>query len=132
MRRRLGQRLHTPGEYQSFMKFDALASSIGAGIGARLRSQPDARVHGGSINECYRWDGSEGVIFVKVAPAHQRAMFEAERAGLDELRRERQNLRAKADRLADAIAEMGHSPALLAKLGEVDAQIAAVDRRMDE
>jgi hypothetical protein len=27
---------------------------------------------------------------------------------------------------------MGHSPALLEKLGEVDAQIAAVDRRMDD
>ena len=52
--------------------------------------------------------------------------------GLDELRRERQNLRAKADRVADAIAEVGHSPALLAKLGEMDAQIAAVDRRIDE
>jgi site-specific DNA recombinase len=50
---------------------------------------------------------------------------------LDELLRERQGLKAKADRLANAIAEMGHSPSLLAKLGEVDAQIAAVDRRMD-
>jgi site-specific DNA recombinase len=52
--------------------------------------------------------------------------------GLDDLRRERQSLRAKADRVTDAIAEVGHSPALLAKLGEVDAQIAAVDRRIDE
>ena len=31
-----------------------------------------------------------------------------------------------------AIAQMGHSPAPLAKLGEVDARFAAVDRRMDE
>jgi site-specific DNA recombinase len=55
-----------------------------------------------------------------------------EATGLDELQRERQNLKAKADRLANAIAETGHSPSLLAKLGEVDGQIAAVDRRMDE
>jgi site-specific DNA recombinase len=58
--------------------------------------------------------------------------MQRETTGLDELRRERRNLKAKADRLANAVAEMGHSPSLLAKLGEVDAQIAAVDRRMDE
>src|SRR5262249_39856847 len=58
--------------------------------------------------------------------------LQREATGLDELRRERQHLKAKADRLADATAEMGHSPALLEKLGEVDAQIAAVDRRMDD
>ena len=37
-----------------------------------------------------------------------------------------------ARRLANAIAEMGHSPSLPAKLGEVDEQIIAVDRRMDQ
>ena len=52
--------------------------------------------------------------------------------GLDELRRERQALKTKADRVADAIAEFGHSPILLTKLSEVDAQINEVDRRMDE
>jgi site-specific DNA recombinase len=64
----------------------------------------------------------------------QRKLAEMQRhtTGLDELRRERQSLKAKADRVVDAIAEVGHSPALLAKLGEVDAQIAAVDRRIDE
>jgi hypothetical protein len=34
--------------------------------------------------------------------------------------------------MADAIREVAHSPALLAKLGEVDAQIAAVDRRIEQ
>ena len=34
--------------------------------------------------------------------------------------------------MADAIAEFGHSPILLTKLSEVDAQINEVDRRMDE
>jgi hypothetical protein len=52
--------------------------------------------------------------------------------GLDELKRERQGLEGKADRLADAVAEMGHSPALLAKLREVDDQIAVLDQRINE
>ncbi len=69
------------------MSLDALVSSIGSALGTRLHPRPDARVHGGSINECYRWSTSAGAIFVKVAPARSRAMLEAERAGLDELGR---------------------------------------------
>jgi len=69
------------------MSFDALVSSIEKGMGARLRPRPAARVHGGSINECYRWDSSAGSIFVKIAPLDRRVMLEAERAGLDELGR---------------------------------------------
>ena len=68
------------------MDWDALAGSIGAGIAATLRPRPEARVPGGSINECYRWESGAGPIFVKVAPARTRAMFEAESAGLEELR----------------------------------------------
>ena len=68
------------------MDFDALASSIGAGIAAKLRPRPEGRVHGGSINDCYRWESSAGPIFVKVAPARTRSVFEAESAGLEELR----------------------------------------------
>ena len=64
-----------------------LAISIGATIGASLRPQPSERVHGGSINECYRWDTDAGAIFVKVAPAQNIEMFAAEAAGLEELRR---------------------------------------------
>ncbi len=67
------------------MSFNALVSSIGTRIGERLETQPDARVHGGSINECYRWNSSTGPIFVKVAPPERLAMLEAEHAGLDEL-----------------------------------------------
>jgi fructosamine-3-kinase len=69
------------------MSFDALVGSIGTTLGARLRPKPDARVHGGSINECYRWQSSAGPIFVKVAPIDGLPMLEAELAGLDELRR---------------------------------------------
>ncbi|MBS0421822.1 MAG: fructosamine kinase family protein [Proteobacteria bacterium] len=69
------------------MVSDELAISIGTTIGAKLRAQPSDRVHGGSINECYRWQSEVGPIFVKVAPARNIEMFTAEAAGLDELRR---------------------------------------------
>jgi fructosamine-3-kinase len=67
------------------MRLDALASSIGAVIGVRLRPSPESRVHGGSINDCYRWEGSAGSIFVKVAPPDSHELLEAEAAGLREL-----------------------------------------------
>lgn len=64
-----------------------LAISIGAIIGATLRPQPRERVHGGSINECYRWETDAGALFVKIAPVRNIEMFAAEAAGLEELRR---------------------------------------------
>jgi fructosamine-3-kinase len=64
-----------------------LATSIGKVIGATLHRRPLSRVHGGSINECYRWDSDVGPIFVKIAPARRSGMFAAEAAGLEELRR---------------------------------------------
>lgn len=74
------------GNYHSVMGLEGLATAIGNIVGGTLRSQPAARVHGGSINECYRWEGNAGPIFVKVAPARRSAMFDAEAAGLEELR----------------------------------------------
>jgi fructosamine-3-kinase len=71
------------------MALELLATAIGNSLGVALRSQPTGRVHGGSINECYRWEGNAGALFVKVAPARGSAMFEAEAAGLEELRRAR-------------------------------------------
>lgn len=68
------------------MVSDELAISIGATIGATLHARPSDRVHGGSINECYRWQSEVGPLFVKVAPARNIEMFAAEAAGLDELR----------------------------------------------
>jgi len=44
------------GKGYSVMVSEKLAISIGAAIGVRLRLRPAERVHGGSINECYRWD----------------------------------------------------------------------------
>src|SRR5262245_10424726 len=65
---------------------DGLATAIGETLGVPLRPQPGSRVHGGSINECYRWEGEAGPVFVKLAPARSIDMFEAEAAGLDALR----------------------------------------------
>src|SRR4051812_40307592 len=63
-----------------------LATAIGNTIGATLHPQPATRVHGGSINECYRWEANSGPIFVKVAPAQSKGMLAAEAAGLEALR----------------------------------------------
>jgi protein-ribulosamine 3-kinase len=68
------------------MPHEELATAIGRTIGATLHAEPVSRVHGGSINECYRWQGSRGSVFVKVAPAKSSATFDAEAAGLEELR----------------------------------------------
>ncbi len=64
-----------------------IATALGKAIGLRLQPRPAAAVHGGSINASHRWETNAGPIFVKVAPLHGRAMFEAEAAGLEELRR---------------------------------------------
>src|SRR5437868_9798237 len=69
------------------MALELLATAIGNSLGVPLRPEPASRVQGGSINECYRWEGDAGALFVKVAPARGSAMFEAEAAGLEELRR---------------------------------------------
>ncbi len=66
--------------------FPLVAKGIADRLGAVLADQPAARVHGGSINESYRWESSTGALFVKVAAAGKLAMLEAEAAGLDELR----------------------------------------------
>ncbi len=64
----------------------AIAEAIGKEIGSRLEPEPASRVHGGSINECYRWNTVSAPVFVKVASAGDRAMLEAEAAGLEQLR----------------------------------------------
>lgn len=66
-----------------------VATALGKAIGLVLEPKPAAAVHGGSINATHRWETNAGPIFVKVAPADRREMFEAEAAGLDELRRAR-------------------------------------------
>jgi fructosamine-3-kinase len=69
----------------------AALAAVGAQLAQRLRRsvgpKPHSRVHGGSINESYCWETSEGALFVKIAPVAQRSMFEAEADGLQELAR---------------------------------------------
>jgi protein-ribulosamine 3-kinase len=50
-----------------------------------VRGAPAARVHGGSINECHRWETGRGSLFVKLAAAPMLTMLEAEAQGLREL-----------------------------------------------
>jgi protein-ribulosamine 3-kinase len=65
---------------------EELATLIGVALGTTLSPRPAARVHGGSINESWRWESRQGPLFVKVAAAAQSPMFAAEAAGLEELR----------------------------------------------
>jgi len=67
-------------------KLNGVAEGIGAAIGVKLRPSPSGRAHGGSINECYRWESDAGPLFVKVGPAENRSTYAAEAAGLEELR----------------------------------------------
>src|SRR5688572_30390340 len=62
-----------------------VATQIGASIGVTLSPQPAQRTRGGCINESFRWDSDSGALFVKLAPALQLSMFEAEAEGLREL-----------------------------------------------
>src|SRR5262249_18390740 len=51
--------------------------------------------------------------------------------GLEDLRRNRQQLQEKANRISLAIADAGHSPTLLTSLATIEKQIADIDARMD-
>jgi fructosamine-3-kinase len=62
-----------------------LAEALSRATGDRVHSTPAARVHGGCINESFRWESSSGPLFVKVAEAAKLAMLEAEADGLREL-----------------------------------------------
>jgi fructosamine-3-kinase len=63
-----------------------LAAALAAALGCTLAPAPDAKVHGGSINDCFRWQTDRGTVFVKRAPLARRALFEAEADGLARLR----------------------------------------------
>ncbi|HTT01116.1 MAG TPA: fructosamine kinase family protein [Steroidobacteraceae bacterium] len=66
---------------------NAVAAALTAELGAALEARPSARVHGGCINESYRWEGAAGPLFVKVAEAGRLGMLQAEADGLRELQR---------------------------------------------
>ena len=65
---------------------EELAALMSTALGTTLSPSPAARVHGGSINESWRWESRHGPLFVKMAEATRHPMFAAEAAGLEELR----------------------------------------------
>ncbi len=82
---------------------DAIRSGLAQLLGTSISTATPQRIGGGCIdlqgcrewrcgrtqspaNECYRYESSDGTVFVKVAPAPSLDMFEAEVAGLNELR----------------------------------------------
>jgi fructosamine-3-kinase len=105
-----------------------LSAAISSATGARLRPTPATRVHGGCINESYRWESADGPLFVKVAVAASLAMLEAEAVGLDELA-QANAVRVPAVRAVGVSGEQAYlalewlelgsaSPACEARLGE--------------
>ena len=65
----------------------AIAASLAETLAIEVAPQPAGRVHGGCINDSYRWESGTGPIFVKVGAVHALGAFEAEAAGLKELAR---------------------------------------------
>ena len=62
-----------------------LAAALGRATGRDFAPAPVADVSGGSVHRCVRWPTSDGPVFVKIAPAAQLDVLEAEAAGLREL-----------------------------------------------
>jgi fructosamine-3-kinase len=54
-------------------------------LGDTFEPHPSLRVQGGCINDSFRWESSNGPVFVKVAGVHDLPMLEAEADGLREL-----------------------------------------------
>jgi len=63
-----------------------LAAAMAAALGRGLTAAPEAKVQGGSINDCFRWQTGHGPVFVKRAPLACSAMLDAEVDGLERLR----------------------------------------------
>ena len=62
-----------------------IAAWLSARTGRSFATRATGSVHGGSINECLRWQGEGGDAFVKIAGPAALSMYEAEAAGLAEL-----------------------------------------------
>ena len=63
----------------------AVSLRLAETLGGTFEPHPSLRVHGGCINDSFRWESSNGPVFVKVAGAADRSMLEAEADGLREL-----------------------------------------------
>src|SRR5262245_23894039 len=62
-----------------------MSEQLSAQLRERVEPRPVASVHGGCINECFKWRSTSGALFVKIAGDERRSMLEAEAAGLEEL-----------------------------------------------
>ena len=58
---------------------------LASATGRRFAPSPAARVAGGNIHHCVRWETEAGPVFVKIASAASLDQLEAEAAGLREL-----------------------------------------------
>jgi len=67
-------------------QLEEVSLALSKTLSTRIDPHPSARVHGGCINESYQWQTVDGPIFVKIASTDRLAMFEAEVAGLKELK----------------------------------------------
>lgn len=59
---------------------------MAAALGRKFAAAPESTVHGGSVNDCFRWQTDRGPVFVKRAPLANRVLLEAEVDGLEGLR----------------------------------------------
>jgi protein-ribulosamine 3-kinase len=62
--------------------WSALAAALNEALGCPLAAAPAHAVGGGSISRTYRWDAAGESLFIKLAPAANRALLETEAAGL--------------------------------------------------
>lgn len=65
--------------------FAAIGTALTEQLGRPVAAQPRDRVGGGCISETWRWEADGRSLLVKLAPLHRLGMFEAEKAGLEEL-----------------------------------------------
>lgn len=72
--------------------------ALSAALRYPVSPAPAGDVHGGDINHCVRWQSDRGPVFVKLAPAARRGMFEAEAEALQEISA------ARAVRVPDVLA----------------------------
>ena len=63
----------------------AVSRRLSQALGGAFEPHPSLRVHGGCINDSFRWESTNGPVFVKIAGAHDLPMLEAEADGLREL-----------------------------------------------
>jgi fructosamine-3-kinase len=62
-----------------------LQEALARALGCEVAPRPEAVVHGGSINDCYRWQGAAGPVFVKCCDVSRGWILEAEADGLSRL-----------------------------------------------